>query len=130
QHGKKHETFFTQVERHALMRSAFIPRLTLVFLARYRGVHDVTSREMPLPFEIEAPHLDGLVQIKGHTVTLTIKQLAIQLLTFRFPPTFRPEALEIRTSFRDDIVVQAWPITGTITWPPPRHLDDSNLDAF
>lgn len=128
-HGKSHETYFTQAERHALMRSAFIPYPALGFLARYHGAHDVACREVPLPFEVVAPNRDDPVLINGYSVTVVIRQLIIQFLTLRWPPGFKPDALHVRSSF-DTAVLQVWPVTGDVTWPPARCLDDTTFDSF
>lgn len=126
---RNYETYFTQTERQTLMKSSHIPATTMVFLARYHGTLPASCREAKLPFEIRTPKDNRLTRIKGYTVTVAIKHLAIQILTVRWPKKFGPLIMRLADNW-DDATVQIWPDAKDAMWPLGEYFDDIGLDLF
>ena len=122
--------FFTPEERHALMQSLSLPQSTLVFLSRYRGTKDITTREMRLPFDVQRRDDKRTFPAEGYSVTFAIKQLAIQMFSIRWPEDPEIDRLDISIPNWGPAEVQIWPAEGDVAWPAPYHLDDKGLDLF
>jgi hypothetical protein len=129
-HGKNNKTYFSQQERHALMKTGYIPHHTAVFLARYHGSHQSAIRELRLPVKIEAPGDNGPTSINSYTVTLAVRNLALQMFTLRWPK----ERQTLRVTFSDawkPAIVQLVRSEARIArWPPIQYFDDSGFEDF
>jgi hypothetical protein len=122
--------FFQAEERNALMESLSIPPNTYVFLAHYRGLKHVTTREMRLAFTMKEIDNDRAIPIDGYSATFTIKELALQTFSIRWPKDPAIGKVDVRMLNSPDDAVQIWPATGDVAWPPSVILTDSTIGPF
>jgi hypothetical protein len=120
--------YFTVENRRALFRSLAIPPRTLVFAARYSG-EDGTygiGGQMPELFP------GALPRSEAHCSSFAIKQLALQVFSFRPPQNYVGGRLSVSIPFDAWAGVQEiiWPIQGPVVWPPKLALDRAGFEVF
>ena len=126
---KERLNYFGSEERHSIMKSLAMPVPTLVYLGRYKGSLACSIHETKLPFITKTR--DGhSVSVDGYSATFTIKSLALQVFTMRWPKDLTGQASISIPGRWSDVVVELWPLHCDIIWPPPLILDDEGLDLF
>lgn len=131
--AKPHPNYFEAKERHALPDSISLPMPCMFFLARYIGSLDITTREMRSPFLIKRRDADRTVPVDGYSATFAIKQLALQIFSFRWSEGTEVDWDEVRVTLPgkwDDAAIDIRPSERDVIWPPPFHLTDESLDVF
>jgi acetylornithine/succinyldiaminopimelate/putrescine aminotransferase len=65
-------------------------------------------------------------------MTLTVKQLALQIFTFRWPKKLNIRQVQVPLAQNwTGVPLDLWPISNNfLRWPPPLVLDDKHLDTF
>lgn len=128
------DCYFTLDERMALMSALAIPPDVMVFLAHYRGNpgYNIIVREGHYQ-EIDhalRQHDKSLPKTQGYTPTVVIKQLALQVFSFRRTKEFDAlfSGFDIPNWRRGSIQIS--PTVGEVIWPPEFALDDTALIAF
>jgi hypothetical protein len=104
--------YFTTADRRALCWSLTLPPNTLVFAARYAGE-------------------SGTYQIGGHSSTIAIQQLALQVFSYRWLPEYRgARTTPVLSDTWSDIQKSIWPTLEPMYWPPRLALDDLGFEEF
>jgi hypothetical protein len=107
-----------------------VPTNTMFFLARYRGVQDIITREMRLLLALGRPEPEAaLMDIDGYTATFAIKHLVLQVFSVRRPEEFADETINFLVPGFDGACVQIWPVEGDVN-TAPFYLDDAGFAAF
>jgi hypothetical protein len=123
--------FFKPNERKAIMDNAVIIEAdALIFLARHVGSQDIRSRTYYIPLLV-GYDADRPVGAEGYTTTFAFKNLVLQIFAVRRPLHLSDS--EIGVNLRGNwgtATVQIWPISGSITWPPPFFFDDNGFELF
>ena len=125
--------YFQASERHGLMKSLSIPDGILVFLARYYGPTPISTTETPVPLIIRSENKpEDSVSAQGYSVTIVIKQLALQVFVLNKPKELLTSRVNVKIGRGwNDFTVQLWPIIGDASWPPRYTLtNDHQLDRF
>lgn len=130
---KKREPYFNQDECQALMQSLAFPPNTNFFLAQYHGTRDATTTDAHLPLTVaRRPYTDpsSVVFVKGYTATFSIKHLVLQVFSLRHPKEYPSEPVTLSVEACEGAVIDIWPMSGTVDWPPPLTLDDDGFKFF
>ena len=128
-------TYYTPEECHAMMSSNFIPSDTRMFLAEFRGTPP-TFVNHAMGVEVDPttlpPKCEGMMGLETYTATFVLKHLVLQVFSFRRPEMMMTEPLDFQIAdWWTPPGVQIWPIqSSTISWPPPRCLDNETLNPF
>ncbi len=126
---KREPCFFTGKECQELFKSLSVPLHTAMFLARYNGTR--AGRIVDAQVSLEARGASGSEMHDGYSITLAIKQLALQLFTFRWPKKLDFRQLAIPDTHNwAGAVLPFWPIPADLSWPPTLFLDDQGFELF
>ncbi len=129
------DCYFTSGERMALAVSLTVPIDTMIFLARYvgdPGVNLVVREEHYQEID-HAVRKDShsLPRVRSYVATVAIKQLVLQVFSFRRTPEFDRLFGGFEIPDWRQASVQIWPIVQDMaSWPPPLALVGEGLTNF
>lgn len=130
---QERSSHFTVSERVAFSKSLAMPEITVAFLAYYilGTIGDIATRHGDLmPFSPElVPEPDRyLLDSRGHSLTVLIQHLTLQIFSFREPKN--AVGKWVIPSKWNDAQTIIWPVRPSASWPPRLLLDDKGFEAF
>jgi hypothetical protein len=135
-HTKDNEYFFSDADCHNLFTSNASPFSdSAIYLAHYDNIPNnqmfmTETRQIATP---QSPDADrDLLTFQAYSATFVIKYLALQIFVINRHVELRQAGrITVGISrFWHDRTVGIWPLSDSITWPPPLALDSSSLGAF
>jgi hypothetical protein len=121
--------YFKPAERVAFFKSLTIPNHTYMYLGHYVGSLASSTTDIDNPF-IVSPNTPNATSTDAYSVTLSIKQLALQVFSFRWPENHRSNISFKLPGAWDTAHIQIRPIEGNKNWPPPAAFDDKAMTLF
>jgi hypothetical protein len=117
------ERFYEQMERSRFMDTLLPPDASHIWLARFVGDARAVAEVHTLKYHLQSP----LGTCRAEVTTFAVGQLALQILTGRWPKSSAPTA----AAEWERATVLTWPTPApAVRWPPPLYLSDRELKAF
>ncbi len=124
--------FFQQDERESFMETSIIPLKYHISLAAYYGTQRICTRESHFRLDdIIRPSPNNTASLTCYSATFAIKQLAMQIFSFRCSEKFPVDWIFLRPGATwEKPTDQIFPYRGIVEWPQPYYLDDEMFEHF
>jgi hypothetical protein len=122
--------FYTETDRRHFLSSPSPPLAdTIIWLARNSG--EAATFFETIHLHRNAPKGSDAVG-EGYVSTAALSHLAVQVFSFRRDPEYKsiPISLHMKPGPWDDCLVQVWPTSPSVNWPPDLTCDLAGLHAL